>query len=286
MDWELPVKNVSAMVIDSHVHFWDYEKKKDAWITDDMSILQDDFHPRILAGTLARNGVDGCIAVQVAQSELETHYLVELAKAYPIISGVVGWIDLLDDELEKRLEYFSQYPAIRGWRHVVQAEADDFLRNKKFQQGVRALHAHDQSYDILIYALQLPAAIDFASNLPDQRLILDHCGKPEISAKKIEEWKTGIREIAQAPNVYCKLSGLFTEATWKKWSVADFYPYLDTVVEAFGIDRLLFGSDWPVILLSGIYVQWKSLLEKYFKDLKEEDRDKIFGGNARIFYQV
>lgn len=274
------------MQVDAHVHFWDYDKRKDAWITDDMRILQDDFGPQKLASTLSRNGIDGCVAIQVDQTELETHYLVELSKTNPIIRGVVGWIDLRDPGLEKRLEYFSQYSIIRGWRHIAQAEPDDFLRRKDFQQGVRSLQAYDHTYDILVYARQLPAALDFVAALPEQRLVIDHCAKPEIATSKIDEWRRLIREMAQAKNVYCKLSGLFTEAKWKQWSASEFYPYLDVVFEAFGTKRLLFGSDWPVILLSGIYVQWKSLLEKYMQDLEEEEKENIFGGNAVRFYNL
>lgn len=252
----------------------------------DMKILQQDYLPGTLASTFRRNEVDGCVAVQADQSELETHFLVELSKTYPIIKGVVGWIDLRADNVAERLEYFSQYNIIKGYRHVVQGEPNDFLYGEKFQRGVAALKSYDYSYDILVYHYQLKPAIDFASKFPEQKFVVDHCAKPDIRNRKIDDWKTMITELAAHPNVWCKLSGLFTEANWKEWSAGDFYPYLDTVFKTFGTDRLMFGSDWPVMLAAGIYVQWKSLLEKYMEHFEEEDKQKIFGQNAIAFYNL
>ena len=274
------------MIIDTHVHFWKYDRKRDAWITDDMKILKQDYLPAHLIPTLKRNGVDGCVAVQAGQSEYETHFLVELAKTHPEIKGVVGWTDLLSKNVEERLQFFSQYNIIKGWRHVVQAEPDDFLLKEDFQNGIRALAPGNYTYDILIYHYQLKPALEFVSKFPNQKFVLDHCAKPDIGKKNIDEWKLLMNEMAQHPNVYCKLSGLFTETKWKQWSAGDFYPYLDVVFEAFGTDRLMFGSDWPVMLLSGIYVQWKSLLEKYMENFVEEDRLKVFGENAISFYNL
>ncbi|MBO9564512.1 MAG: amidohydrolase family protein [Niastella sp.] len=274
------------MVIDAHVHFWKFDKKRDAWITNDMKILQQDYLPEHLAPTLKRNGVDGVVAVQASQEEVETRFLSELAVTHPIIKGVVGWIDLQADNITERLEHFTRYSSIRGYRHVVQAEPDDFLLRPNFQRGVRALKPYNYTYDVLIYHNQLKPAIEFVSQFPDQKLIIDHCAKPDIRHKKIDEWKVLMKEIAQQPNVYCKLSGLFTEAAWKTWSSAEFYPYLDVVFEAFGTDRLVFGSDWPVMLLSGIYVQWKSLLEKYMENFEAEEKEKVFGLNAKAFYNL
>jgi L-fuconolactonase len=272
------------MTIDTHVHFWKYDKARDAWITDNMKVLQQDYYPEYLALSLKRNGIDGCVAVQASQEEVETRFLVELSKTHDIIKGVVGWIDLRANNLEERLEHFSEYKIIKGYRHIVQAEPDDFLLREDFQRGVKALEQFDYTYDILIYSSQLQSTLAFVEKLPDQKLIIDHCAKPDIKNKKINDWKKWMKEIAQHKNVYCKVSGLFTEAAWKGWSVSDFYPYLDVVFEAFGTNRLMFGSDWPVILVSGIYVQWKSLLEKYMDGFKEEEKEKIFGLNAIAFY--
>ena len=274
------------MIIDTHVHFWKYDKIRDAWITDEMKILKQDYLPVHLITTLKRNDVDGCIAVQAGQSEYETHFLVELSKTHSEIKGVVGWVDLLNKNLEERLQFFSQFNIIKGWRHVVQSEPDDFLLRDDFQKGIAALASYNCTYDILIYHHQLKPALDFVSKFPNQKFVIDHCAKPDIGKKNITEWKTLMKEMAQYPNVCCKLSGLFTETKWKEWSASDFYPYLDAVFEAFGVDRLMFGSDWPVILLSGMYVQWKSLLEKYMEKFSEEERLKVFGENAIKFYNL
>jgi L-fuconolactonase len=224
--------------------------------------------------------------VQADQSELETQFYVELAKTYPFIKGVVGWIDFQADNIEDRLQYFSQYPIIKGWRHIVQGEPAGFLSGPQFLRGIQALQAYDYSYDLLVYHHQLKEAIEFVAAFPEQKFILDHCAKPAIRNKDIDEWKKDIIAISGYPNVYCKLSGLFTEAKWKEWSPGEFYPYLDVIVPAFGVDRLIFGSDWPVILLSGIYVQWKSLIEKYFESYIDDDKEKIFGLNAIQFYNL
>jgi L-fuconolactonase len=273
------------MQVDTHVHFWEYNAKRDTWM-DDMKILQQDYLPQTIAGTLKRNGIGGCVAVQASQEELETHFLVELSKTHDIIKGVVGWIDLQNENIEERLQYFSQYPIIKGYRHVVQGEPDDFLLRPNFQRGIRALQPYDYTYDILIYHHQLKPALEFVSRFPEQRMVIDHCAKPDVAHKKLDEWAADMRAIAKHPQIHCKLSGLFTEAKWKQWSAADFYPYLDVVFEAFGTDRLMFGSDWPVILVSGIYVQWVSLLEKYMENYSEEDRQKVFGENAIAFYKL
>lgn len=273
------------MTIDSHVHFWEYDEARDAWMKGS-KILQQDHLPEHLALTLKRNAVDGCIAVQADQSELETHFLIELAKTHPEIKGVVGWIGLQNENVEERLQYFSQYKIIKGWRHIAQAEPAGFLLNEKFNRGIAALRSFNYTYDILIFHHQLAEAVSFASRYPDQTFIIDHCAKPDIKNKVIEEWKKNIMAMAQLPNVYCKLSGLLTEAVLKEWKPADFYPYLDVVFEAFGTDRLLFGSDWPVMLISGMYVQWKSLLEKYMEGHTEEERESVFGKNAVRVYSL
>ncbi|HEX7902360.1 MAG TPA: amidohydrolase family protein [Chitinophagaceae bacterium] len=273
------------MQVDAHVHFWEYDKVRDTWM-DNMKILQQDYLPQTISGTLKRNGIDGCVAVQADQSELETHFLVELAKTHSIIKGVVGWIDLQNENIEERLQYFLQYPVIKGWRHVVQGEPDDFLVRPDFQRGIAALQQYNYTYDILIYHHQLKPAIEFVSKFPEQKFVIDHCAKPDIAKKNITQWKNDIQQIAKQPNVCCKLSGLFTEAKWKEWSAGDFYPYFDVVFDAFGVDRLLFGTDWPVILVAGIYVQWKSLVEKYMENYSEDDREKVLGGNAIQFYSL
>jgi L-fuconolactonase len=276
----------SVEAIDAHVHFWKYDKKRYDWIDNNMKILQQDYLPEHFALTAKRNEISGVVAVQAEQSELETHFLIELAKTHPVIHGVVGWVDLQADNVADRLQYFSANTIIKGYRHIVQGEPDDFLGRENFRRGVRALQPYGYTYDILIYHHQLKPALDFASAFPGMNMVIDHCAKPDVRHKKIDEWKVLMKEMAQLPHVHCKLSGLFTEANWKQWSAGDFYPYLDVVFEAFGTDRLLFGSDWPVMLLSGIYVQWKSLLEKYMEQYPDEEKEKVFGGNAIQFYNL
>ncbi len=275
-----------AMIIDSHVHFWKFDKKRDSWITGDMKILRQNYLPEHLLPTLRRNGVDACVAVQASQTELETHFLTELAHSHTEIKGVVGWINLQQENIGERLEYFSQYPVIKGWRHILQSEPGGIFENENFLRGIAALSPYRYTYDILIYHHQLKQALAFVTRFPDQPFVIDHCAKPDIAGKNINDWKALIREMAAFPNLFCKISGLFTEARWKEWSPGEFYPYLDAVFEAFGTNRLLFGSDWPVLLLSGIYVQWKSLLEKYMENFSEEERLAVFGGNATAFYNL
>jgi L-fuconolactonase len=275
------------MHIDSHVHFWKYDKVKYDWIDKTMKTLQQDYLPEHLSLPMKRNDIDGVVAVQANQSEYDTHFLVELAKTHPgVIKGVVGWIDLQADNIAERLQHFSQYPIIKGYRHVVQGEPLEFLSRPNFRRGIQALKPFNYTYDILIFHHQLQPAIDFVRAFPDQPFVIDHLAKPDIRRREINEWKANMQEIAKFPNVCCKLSGLFTEANWKEWSAADFYPYLDVVFDAFGVDRLLYGSDWPVMLLSGIYVQWKSLLEKYMENFEPEDKEKVFGENAIQFYNL
>ena len=274
----------SAEAIDSHVHFWHYDKKRYNWITSKMKELHQDYLPKQLELTLKRNSIKGVVAVQADQTEVETLFLVELSKTHSFIKGVVGWVDLADKNIHNRLLYFSQFPIIKGWRHFIQSESDDFLSNASFQNGISALEPFTYSFDLLIQSSQLKSTLNFVQKFPEQKFVVNHFAKPNVKEKQLNDWKIMINELAQSPNVVCKLSGLFTEAHWKKWSAGEFYPYLDIVFESFGTKRLMYGSDWPVMLLSGMYIQWKSLLEKYMEHFSKEDIHKVFGGNARYFY--
>jgi L-fuconolactonase len=273
-------------MIDAHVHFWNYDRIKDAWINEDMKILQRNFLPQDLRSTLSENKIDGIIAVQADQSENETSFLIDLAKENPEIKGIVGWVDLQNEHVEERLQYFSQFSIIKGFRHIVQAEPKGFFQNKKFLKGISFFESFGYTYDILIYHNQLAEAIEFVNKFPDQKFIIDHCAKPDVKNKKLSDWKKLMYEIAQNKNVCCKLSGLITEATWSHWSESDLYPYLDAVFTSFGTERVLFGSDWPVMLLSGTYAKWKQLLENYMKGFSSGEREKVFGINAATFYSL
>jgi L-fuconolactonase len=273
------------MRIDSHQHFWRYNPRRDSWITDEMSALRRDFLPDDLIPELQAGQVHGCVAVQADQSEAETMFLLDLASRFPQIKGVVGWVDLRSPELPKRLQYFSQFEKLRGFRHVVQSEPDDrYMLREDFLAGISLLRQYDFTYDILIYPRQLPAAIELLSRNPDQRFVIDHMAKPLIRSGDISRWKEQIEELAKYPRVCCKISGLVTEADWHSWTEDDFRPYLDVVLNAFGPDRLMFGSDWPVCLLAGNYRRVQLLVENYIREMQAAQQTKILGLNAAAFY--
>lgn len=273
-------------MIDAHVHFWNYDQIKDAWITGEMKLLQRHFLPGDLQPVLHENNVDGVIAVQASQSENENQFLLSLADNNSLIKGIIGWVDLQNESVEERLNYYSQFPVIKGFRHIVQAEPDGFLQNKNFLRGIKALENFRFTYDVLIYENQLKGAVEFVNKFPRQKFILDHCAKPSIKNKSIIEWKKLMREISKNENVHCKLSGLITEAEWHTWDEKDLHPYLEIVFDSFGTDKLLFGSDWPVMLLSGSYKKWKNVLEVYMKDFSLSEKQKVFGENAIKFYSL
>jgi L-fuconolactonase len=276
-----------ALTIDSHQHFWRYDAARDGWITDTMSVLKRDFLPEDLEVECNANGIDATIAVQADQSEAETLFLLDLAEGSKRIAGVVGWVDLRLPSVEERLRYFSQWKKLRGVRHIAQAEPDErFLVTREFLRGIARLREFGFTYDILIYPTQLAAAIELVSQFPQQRFVVDHMAKPEINVGRREPWATHMRTIAQNSNVYCKLSGLVTEADWHHWKPEDMIPYLDAVFEAFGPKRLMFGSDWPVCLLAASYQRVKKQIEGYVEVEAAEYKQEIFGGNAMRFYGV
>ena len=273
------------MRIDSHQHFWRYNPVRDGWITEEMAVLKRDFMPEELIQRMREAGIDRSIAVQADQSENETEFLLDLAERNPSIAGVVGWVDLRDEKIDERLEHFSRRKKLLGFRHIVQAEADDqFMLRPDFLRGMNNLRRHNLTYEILIYAHQLPVTIEFVGRFPEQRFVLDHLAKPPIKAGEIDAWARDIRALAKHQNVYCKLSGLVTEADWKCWNAETLRPYLDVAFEAFGMDRLMFGSDWPVCLLAGSYQQVKEVIENYARDLSPSEKTNIFGLNAVRFY--
>jgi L-fucono-1,5-lactonase len=273
------------MNIDAHQHFWRYDAARDAWITDQMSALKRDFLPELLTAEMERNGIDASIAVQADQSEEETLFLLGLAERSKRIAGVVGWIDLRSPAVEERLRFFSRFPKLCGFRHVAQAEPDHhFLVRPDFTRGISMLRQFDFTYDILIYPRQLPAAIELVQKFPEQSFVLDHLAKPDIKTGSSRSWAAQMRTIAQSPKVCCKLSGLVTEADWRSWKPGEFTPFLDVVFQAFGPERLLFGSDWPVCLLAASYAQVKGIVEEYVDKFAAGARERIFGGNAVRFY--
>lgn len=273
------------MRIDAHQHFWRYDPVRDSWINDQMTALKRDFLPQDLGPELKANNVDGCVAVQADQSEAETLFLLGLASQHKFIRGVVGWVDLCAPNIGERLEFFSQHKKLCGFRHIVQAEPDDrFMLRESFLRGIGRLGEFGYTYDVLIYTHQFPAALELVAKYPDHPFVLDHLGKPPIKAKQLQPWAQHIRTLASNPNVFCKISGMVTEADWQHWRSDDFKPYLDAVFESFGVDRLMFGSDWPVCLLAGSYHRVLELVSSYTQKLKAVDQEKIFGLNATRFY--
>ncbi len=272
------------MKLDAHQHFWSYDAAQYPWIPRG-SALHRDWLPGDLAPLLAAAGLDGCIAVQARQTAEESRWLLELAEHHAIIKGVVGWVDLRAARVGEELAVLARHPRFVGVRHVVQDEPDDdFMLGADFLRGIGALRAHKLTYDILITPRQLPAAIALVKRFPEQPFVLDHIAKPAIKAGTLSPWREQIRELAKAPNVLCKVSGMVTEADAKAWKPADFRPYLDVVFEAFGEDRLMYGSDWPVCLLAAEYAQVFALVRDYLAPLSAEAQAKVLGENAARFY--
>lgn len=272
------------MRIDAHQHFWRHDPVRDSWITDEMSLLRRDFLPEELETLRVANGMDGSIAVQADQSENETRFLLELAERHPAVLGVVGWVDLLAPDLAERLEHFSRNDRFVGVRHIVQAEPDDFLEREDVVGGIGMLRDFNLTYDILVYPRQLAATLSLVKRLPDQPFVVDHMAKPLIADGVTEPWADQMRELASHTNVWCKVSGLVTEADWARRRPEDLHPYLDVVFDAFGPERLMFGSDWPVCLLAAEYGQVVGLIEAYSEQLSTSERTRVFGGNAASFY--
>lgn len=252
-----------------------------------MSKLRRNFLPEDLETEQRPLRLDGSIAVQARQTTEESRWLLHLADQYPAIKGVVGWVDLCSDKVEADLAGFAKHPKFAGVRHVVQDEPDDeFMLRPEFLRGLEQLRRHQLTYDLLIYPKHLPAAMKVARRFPEQKFVLDHIAKPAIKTGKLAPWDQDIRELARSLNVWCKVSGMVTEARWIGWKEADFRPYLDLVFEAFGEDRLMFGSDWPVCLAAGSYEQVFGIIHRYLEPFPERARRKVFGENAARFYNL
>jgi L-fuconolactonase len=273
--------------IDSHQHFWRYRPETHGWISERMAVLKRDFLPGDLEPLLAPEGISGCVAVQAAQSLDETRFLLELAERHAFIRAVVGWVDLCAADLERQLELLAGCKRLRGMRHIAQDEIDEWwLAREDVIRGVAALGRFGLAYDLLVYPRQIGAAFTLARALPDQPFVLDHIAKPEIASGRLDPWRADVRRLAELPNVTCKLSGLVTEARWDDWKPADFRPYLDVILEAFGPGRLMFGSDWPVCLLAGSYADVAGLARQAIAALSRDEQDQLLGGNAARFYKI
>ena len=275
-----------AFRIDAHVHFWRYSADDYGWIDDSMALLRRDFLPEDATREMRAAGIDACVAVQVRQTLEETRWLLKLAGEQPFIAGVVGWVDLRADDLEAQLEALTVDPKLVGIRHIVQAEPDDFLLGDAFRRGVARLARHGLAYNILVYARQLPAAIGFAAALPDQRLVLDHLGKPDIRAGAFDGWRRDLDRLAAFPNVCAKLSGLVTEADWRHWTIEDLHRYINAALDSFGPERLMIGSDWPVCTVAGGYRDVLDVIRTAIAGRPPADQDAVLGRTAQRFWNL
>ena len=270
--------------LDAHQHFWRYSPKTHGWINDAMAVLKKDFLPEDLLPHLKKRGYDGCVAVQAEQNVKETGWLLDLADQHPFIKGVVGWVDLLAADVATTLAPLAKRKKLRGIRHVVQGEPDDFMRRPDFQRGIAALAPLKLTYDILVYHRQLPAALALVEKFPRQPFVIDHLAKPDIKHALRDPWTSDMRALAKHPHVFCKVSGMVTEADWKHWTPAQLKPYLDVVFEAFGPERLMIGSDWPVCTVAADYDRTMSVVEEYVAKLPARAQEAVLGGTAAKFY--
>ncbi len=275
------------MRVDAHQHFWIYQPEEYGWIDDSMATLRRDFLPHDLQTELENCSFHASVAVQARQTLEETRWLLELAQHSPQIIGVVGWVDLRSPDVRSQLREFASNPKFVGVRHIVQSEPDDrFLLQPEFLRGIAALAEFDLAYDILIYTKHLSVAAEFVERFPRQRFVLDHLAKPPIKSGQIEAWAKGIRRLAALPNVFCKLSGLVTEADWQNWLPQQIAPYLEVAFEAFGPARLMIGSDWPVCLVAAKYAGALGVVQDYLLGQSIEVRDAVLGGNAQRFWRL
>ncbi len=273
--------------IDSHQHFWRYNPARHVWISEAMGSLKTDFLPEDLRPHLNACALDGCVAVQADQSEDENAFLLDLAAENDFIRGIVGWVDLGAANVDERLAHYRQFPQIKGFRHVLHDEPErEFMLRPAFRRGISRLEKYGYTYDLLIFVEHLAPSLALVQEFPDQPFVIDHIAKPGLNPAMVDEWKNGLAKLAAHENVCCKISGLVTEADWQKWQPADFRPYLDTVLDLFGIDRVLYGSDWPVCTLAGSYEAVYGLAVDYFSGFSEAEQGKFFGGNATRFYRL
>jgi len=275
------------MIVDAHQHFWRYHPERHSWITEEMAAIRRDFLPKELEQIYRHNDVDGCVAVQVDQNEAENEFFLAFSRMYPFIRGVVGWVDLQAANIKERLDYYSTEKTVKGFRHIVQGESDpNFLLGQDFGRGIEKLESYNFTYDILVHHHQLLQVEPFIAKFPAQQFIIDHIAKPAIAKHEIAQWEKQMRAIAKHENVYCKLSGMVTEADINKWSYEDLVPYIDVVLDCFGPSRLVYGSDWPVCLVAATYEEQFGVVQKAIEKLSPDEKKKILGENAIRFYHL
>ena len=274
------------MRVDAHQHFWNYDSERFEWISDDMAELRRDFLPEDLYPILQSSQIDGSIAVQAVEHLRETEFLLELSETYPWILGVVGWVEMAQDNLDELLATWSSNSKLLGFREVLQSKEPEYMLRKEFIRGIHKLGQRGYTYDLLTYPQQLPAALQLVDACTNQFFVIDHLSKPDIKAGDWKAWKKSLQPFSERELVYAKVSGLVTEADWKKWRPADLFPYLDITLELFGPKRLLFGSDWPVCLAAGQYKEVLGVIESFADQLSAHEKEALFGGTAQEFYKI
>jgi len=275
------------MRIDAHQHFWLYKEETHSWISEDMKVLRRTFLPNDISYTLKKNKIDGAVLVQASQSIAENKFLKEMSDAYAMVKGIVGWIDFSAKNIADQLREYAEDPVMKGFRHIVEDEEDpDFLLRDDFMNGLELLAKYDFSYDLLIRPRHFESTLACIRQNPNLSFVLDHMGKPDIKKQEFDQWAQFITDLSQFSNVHCKISGLVTEAEWRKWKEENFRKYVDFTVKSFGKDRIMFGSDWPVCLLSAQYEEWLKICQNLTNDFSEEDKNKFWGRNATNFYKL
>lgn len=273
--------------IDAHQHFWKFDPVRDSWIADEMSVIKKDFLPKDLEVLLLQNGFDGSVVVQSDQSEKENEFQLINAGKNDFVKGVVGWVDLQAYNVDDRLSFYNAFRKMKGFRHVLQSEPDRaMMLEPGFMKGIRGLEPFGFTYDILVFDDQLKYIPEFVNAFPNQKFVVDHIAKPQIKKGEISDWKKEIKKVAACENVFCKISGMITEANWNHWKKEDLTPYIDVVVEAFGTKRIMYGSDWPVCLVAGSYEKVLKVVQDHFSSFSKNEQDLFFGGNAIRFYNL
>lgn len=273
-------------ILDSHQHFWSFQPARDQWITDEMAVLRKDFLPEELESNFLSSNVLGTIAVQADQSELETEFLLNLAAHHSFIQGVVGWVDIMHPDLSVKLQHYRSFPVLKGFRHILQSESPEFMLQPAFIKGLQVLADFGYTYDVLIYPNHLKAAIQLMQKVPSLKVVVDHLAKPDIKNKSFTNWEEGIVELASFSQVYCKISGMVTEADWQHWKYEELVPVMNTVVKNFGTSRIMLGTDWPVCLLASSYQDCIQIGRRFFADYTAEEQEAVFYRNAARFYGV
>lgn len=273
--------------IDAHHHLWNYTREDYGWMGVGMEAIRRDFGPEDLKKVLNEGGIDGAVAVQARQSLVETEWLLKLAEANSFMRGVVGWVPLVDAKVERDLAKYAGHKKLKGIRHVLHDEADDFyMLRADFNAGITKLKQHGLVYDILIFEKHLLQTLKFVDMHPNQVFIVDHAAKPRIKDHIVTPWKENMAQLAKRTNVYCKISGMVTEADWKNWQEADLRPYIETVLESFGPKRCMFGSDWPVMLAATDYKRWVNVVQWVIAGLSKAEQERVLGGTAVEAYKL